>query len=470
MCAFGQRHLRAVLESQLPENRFVLIRFEELGLSEQSLASLKEVGFSQPTEIQSKAVPIIARRSDLIASAQTGSGKTLAYALPVLDILRLQMPAAKGKTRALIIVPTRELALQVRDECERFRGKSALRAVALFGGTGYRNQVQALHRGADIIVATPGRLLDCLNRNFATLSKLEIVVLDEADRLLDMGFMPQVKAVIARAPEKRQTLMFSATIDERMKKLAQVFLRQPEVVAVNQQKIEPSSIEQQFHYIKESQKEEKLLDLLLHVEGGQVLVFTRTKRKAASLASRLKELEVGAEEIHGDISQAQRGRTLARFRQGEFNVLVATDLAARGLDVPAISHVVNYDLPVQAEDYVHRIGRTGRAGRSGIAHSFVSNSERRLVQEIHQVLKNEANGGQKSPGDDEPEHRSWRFQARSRQAAEYAEKLSSGSPGHSKSFSSRGKRRPARVQGTSAAASSGASRAAGRTTRSRYWG
>lgn len=393
--------------------------FEQLGLSKQALASLVEAGFTEPTEIQSKAIRLVAERKDLIGSAQTGSGKTVAYALPILDILRSEERTGKAKTKALVIVPTRELALQVRDEFERFGAKSGFRAVALFGGIGYRQQVQNLHRGADIIVATPGRLLDCLNRNFATLSKVQVVVLDEADRLLDMGFMPQVRAVIARTPEQRQTLMFSATIDSRMKNVADEFLRSPVVVAANQDKIEPSSIEQQFHYMKESQKEGKLLELLLTVEeGASVLVFTRTRRKAGSLAIRLRELEVLAEEIHGDISQSQRVRTLARFRTGEFNVLVATDVAARGLDVPAISHVINYDLPMQAEDYVHRIGRTGRAGRSGIAHSFVSNDQRRLVQEIHQILKN--------AGKDEPGKPSKPFQRPSREAVEYAERLSSG--------------------------------------------
>lgn len=397
-----------------------MITFEQLGLSKQALASLAEVGFAEPTEIQSKTIGLVGQRKDLIASAQTGSGKTVAYALPILDLLRSEERTTKAKTRALVIVPTRELALQVRDEFERFGGNSGIRAVALFGGIGYRKQVQSLHRGADIIVATPGRLLDCLNRNYATLSRVQVVVLDEADRLLDMGFMPQVRAVIARAPQQRQTLMFSATIDGRMKKIAEEFLHEPVVVAANQQKIEPASIEQQFHYIKESQKEDKLLDLLLTVEGGSVLVFTKTRRKAGTLTSRLKELDVRAEEIHGDISQSQRVRTLTRFRAGEFNVLVATDVAARGLDVPAISHVINYDLPMVAEDYVHRIGRTGRAGRSGIAHSFVSNDQRRLVNEIHQILKNAGKDDESETNPPRP------FQRSSREAVEYAERLSSG--------------------------------------------
>ena len=389
--------------------------FEELGLSQEALVSLAEVGFTEPTEIQSKTIGIVAGRRDLIASAQTGSGKTAAYALPILDILRSEERSAKPKTKALVIVPTRELALQVCGEFERFGGNS-VNAVALYGGVGYRKQVQSLHRGADIIVATPGRLLDCLNRNYATLAKVQVVVLDEADRLLDMGFMPQVRAVIARAPEARQTLMFSATIDARMKKIADEFLKTPEVVATNNQKIEPSSIEQQFHYMKEAEKEAKLIDLLKTVEDGSVLVFTKTRAKASKLAARLQKLEIKAEEIHGDISQSQRVRTLNGFRSGDFNILVATDVAARGLDIPAISHVINYDLPMLAEDYVHRIGRTGRAGKSGIAHSFVSNDQRHLVKAIHDVLKN-AN----QEVDDRPVQ-----QRLSREAIDYADRLSSG--------------------------------------------
>ena len=424
-----------------------MITFEQLGLSKQALASLEEVGFTEPTEIQGRTIGIVAARKDLIASAQTGSGKTAAYALPILDIIRSadnfsadepkgRTNASKSKTKALVIVPTRELALQVRDEFTRFGTASGIRAVALFGGTGYRSQVQALHRGADVIVATPGRLLDCLNRNFATLSKVQVVVLDEADRLLDMGFMPQVRAVIAKAPEERQTVMFSATIDARMKKIAEEFLTNPEVVAVNQQKIEPSSIEQQFHYIKEAAKETKLTEILQTVDGGSVLVFTKTRKKAGLVTSKLKSLDVLAEEIHGDISQAQRVRTLTRFRNGEFNVLVATDVAARGLDIPAISHVINYDLPMAAEDYVHRIGRTGRAGKSGIAHSFVSNDQRYLVNGIHRVLKN--TGNQENGGDGSELNDEAFIQRRSQEAVAYVQRIGGGGRGRSGGYGGAG--------------------------------
>lgn len=398
-----------------------MISFEQLGLSKQALTSLEEVGFVEPTEIQVKTIGIVAKRQDLIASAQTGSGKTAAYVLPIIDILRTADKTEKinrAKTRVLVIVPTRELALQVKGEFERFTKDSGLRSAALYGGVGYRQQVQALHRGADIIVATPGRLLDCVNRGFANLTKVQIAVLDEADRLLDMGFMPQVRAVIARVPQERQTLMFSATIDSRMKKIAEEFLRNPMIVAANQEKIEPSSIEQKFHYIKEAEKENLLLAIIKGSETGSVLVFTRTRRKATFITARLRKLEIQAEEIHGDISQGQRTRTLDRFRRGEFNVLVATDLAARGLDVPSISHVINYDLPMAAEDYVHRIGRTGRAGRAGVAHSFVCNDQKHLINAIHALMKNH--------GQDQTGKAIKPFTRSSQEAIGYAARLAAG--------------------------------------------
>lgn len=363
-----------------------MVSFNELGLSSDLVSHLNEIGFVEPTEIQLKTIGIVSEGKDLIASAQTGSGKTAAYALPLIGKIK-QSVKEKAKTRALVVVPTRELAVQVATEFERFGKPFGLKCVTLFGGVGYRKQIQALHRGVDLIVATPGRLVDCVNRNYANLNAVEHVVLDEADRLLDMGFMPQVRAVIARVPKVRQTLMFSATIDSRIKALAEEFLQNPEVVQVNNDKVEAASIDQQFHYIKEKEKQQKLVELIGDVSVASMLVFTKTKRKASQLTASLRELEIPAEEIHGDISQKQRSYTLKRFRDGEFCILIATDVAARGLDIPSISHVVNFDLPMLAEDYVHRIGRTGRAGRAGVAHSFVSADQRHLVRGINEVLK-----------------------------------------------------------------------------------
>lgn len=420
LVAFYRVSLRLCISAT--KEGIILITFDELGLSEQTLTLLKEVGFSAPTEIQSKTIGIVAQRQDLVASAQTGSGKTAAYVLPILDLLRDVEKTSRAKTRVLVVVPTRELALQVKGEFDRFGKDSGLASVVLYGGTGYRQQVRGLHRGAEIIVATPGRLLDCVNRNFASLAHVQIVVLDEADRLLDMGFMPQVRAVMERVPRNRQTLMFSATIDSRMKKIAEEFLNNPVFVTANSDKIEPSSIEQQFHYIKEVEKEKKLLSLIQESESSSILVFTKTRRKATQVTKRLREQEIQADEIHGDISQSQRVRTLNGFRNGEFNVLVATDVAARGLDIPAITHVINYDLPMLAEDYVHRIGRTGRAGRSGVAHSFISNDQRHLIRAIHEVLKN------RGREDEDNATRSGKpvQQRLSREAMDYAARLLSG--------------------------------------------
>ncbi len=366
-----------------------MVSFCELGLSSEMVSHLNAIGFVEPTEIQVKAIGTVSAGEDLIASAQTGSGKTAAYALPLIAKLSQSTKAGeKVKTRALVVVPTRELATQVATEFERFGKPFGLKLITLFGGVGYRKQIQALHRGVDVIVATPGRLVDCVNRNYANLNVVEHVVLDEADRLLDMGFMPQVRAVMARVPKVRQTLMFSATIDNRIKDLAEEFLQSPEVIQVNNDKVEAASIDQQFHYIKEKEKQKRLVELIGDVSVDSMLVFTKTKRKASQLTAALRELEIPAEEIHGDISQKQRSYTIKRFRDGEFCILIATDVAARGLDIPSISHVVNFDLPMLAEDYVHRIGRTGRAGRAGFAHSFVSNDQRHLVKAIFDVLKN----------------------------------------------------------------------------------
>jgi ATP-dependent RNA helicase RhlE len=319
---------------------------------------------------------------DVMASAQTGSGKTAAFALPIIECLE----EPESKPRALVLVPTRELALQVEEQFVLFGKYSRLRSVTLYGGTGYDSQTGALRRGVDIIVATPGRLLDYIERKVVDLSGIEILVLDEADRLLDMGFMPQVRRVVARLSKERQTAMFSATIDRQVEQLAWEFLIDPVTVQVNKQQIEPAAIDQRIFHVHEFGKDALLARLLGDLNMSSVLVFTSTKRKATWVKSRLRDLNVPAEEIHGDIAQHQREKTLSKYRDGVFQVLVATDVAARGLDIPHISHVVNYDLPESPEDYVHRIGRTGRAGRSGMALSFVSDEQRHLVRDIEKLI------------------------------------------------------------------------------------
>lgn len=359
-----------------------MTNFFELGLTKQTLLALQEISFEIPTEIQENTIPLILSGQDLMASAQTGSGKTAAYALPIIECLE----EPENKPRALVLVPTRELALQVEEQFDRFARHWKLRAVTLYGGTGYDAQTRALKRGVDFIVATPGRLLDLLERRCADLSRIEILVLDEADRMLDMGFMPQVRRIVSRLSRERQTLMFSATIDAQVEMLAAEFLQEPAFVRVNKTQVEPTQIDQKIYRVNEFNKDELLLKLIRELAMSSVLVFTKTRRKAAWVRSRLREGNVLSEEIHGDITQTQREKTLSLYREGKFPVLVATDVAARGLDIPAITHVINYDLPESPEDYVHRIGRTGRAGKSGIAISFVSEGQNYLVRDIEKVI------------------------------------------------------------------------------------
>jgi ATP-dependent RNA helicase RhlE len=359
------------------------LNFSDLGLSKKVAAALESLGFTEPTEIQEKAIPIIIAGRDIMASAETGSGKTAAYALPIIQALK---GTSERKPRVLVLVPTRELALQVQSQFERFSNGCGMRTVTIYGGIGYEKQTRLLRRGVDVIVATPGRLNDHIERNNADLSMVTTLVLDEADRMLDMGFMPQVRKILAEMKSRRQTLMFSATINKAVERSAQDFLNNPVCVNVNSQQVEPASIEQKVYHVEEAEKDALLAQIIKEQpEKCSVLVFARTRRRASKIRKRLCTVDISAEEIHGDISQNQREKTMARYREGLFSVLVATDIAARGLDVPAISHVVNYDLPDSAADYVHRIGRTGRAGRAGTAVSFISADQRHLVRGIEQV-------------------------------------------------------------------------------------
>lgn len=356
--------------------------FEELGLSRPILAALIDCGYSEPTEIQLKTIGIALSGTDVMASAETGSGKTAAYALPIIDCL--QDP--DSKPRALVLLPTRELALQVHGEFVKFAKYFKLRSAVVYGGTGFEQQRKSLKNGTDIIIATPGRLLDYMERGAVDLSGIEMLVLDEADRLLDMGFMPQVRRIVTKLTKERQTMMFSATINSQVARLMNEFLHEPSTVRANLNQVEPSAIDQRLYRVHEFSKDELLANLLKEFAMTSVIVFTRTKRKATWVKSRLREASVLAEEIHGDVTQSQREKTLARYRKGAFRVLVATDVAARGLDIPTITHVVNYDLPDTPEDYVHRIGRTGRAGRAGMAVSFVSDEQLHLVRDIEKVI------------------------------------------------------------------------------------
>lgn len=357
-------------------------KFAELGLSKPVLAALQEAGISEPTTIQRRTIGLILDGNNLLASAETGSGKTAAFGLPIVECL--QEPS--DKPRALVLVPTRELALQVSSQFKLFSKNLKLKVVTLYGGAGMDQQLRSLRGNVDIIVATPGRLNDYIERKAVDLSYVEMLVLDEADRLLDLGFMPQVRRIISKVNKERQTLMFSATIDDRIGRLAHEFSEDPIIVKVNTERVDSASVDQQFVHVTEFNKDALLLKLLSDFGAEAVLVFTRTKRKAGWVSDRLQDAKVVAEEIHGDLSQSQRERALKKFRTGEIAVLVATDVAARGLDIPTISHVVNYDLPDTPEDYVHRIGRTGRAGKCGTAVSFISEEQRHLVRDIEKVV------------------------------------------------------------------------------------
>ncbi len=359
-----------------------MTNFTELGLTKLTLAALQELEYRKPTEIQLKAIPQIFSGQDLMASAQTGSGKTAAYALPIIERLQTR----QSKPKALVLAPTRELALQVEDHFKQLGKHSTLRTVTLYGGSSYHNQARTLQRGVDIILATPGRLLDCMERKSVDLSGISVLILDEADRLMDMGFMPQIRRVIASLPKARQTLMFYATFEALVLRLAAEYLVNPATIRVNTKQVEPKDIDQRMYHVSEFGKDELLLKLIQEHEMSSVLVFTRTRRKAAWVKSRLRAANVQAEEIHSDISQSEREITLSRYREGAFPVLVATDVAARGLDIPSISHVINYDLPTSPEDYVHRVGRTGRAGRAGVALSFVAEGENFMVRDIEKVI------------------------------------------------------------------------------------
>ncbi len=356
--------------------------FADLGLSKRALVSLNKVGFTEPTEIQSKAIPPMLEQLDVMASAQTGSGKTAAYVLPLVEHLERRNKVC----RALVLVPTRELAIQVKEQVDRFTAHDQLKTILLYGGTGYEKQIRGLRAFPDVIVATPGRLIDFINRGMADLSMVELLILDEADRLLDFGFMPQIRKIIDQIPTQRQTALFSATIDEGVSKLAKEYMKHPVRLAVDAEKLDPSTIDQQFHKTSESEKEDLLYKIIEDAGKGSVLVFARTRRKAKTLAASLRKAAIQAHEIHGDLSQSKREQTLDMYRKGKFNVLVATDVAARGLDISAISHVVNYDLPQLPADYVHRIGRTGRAGRTGTSHTFVCDGDNSKLIEIEKVV------------------------------------------------------------------------------------
>ncbi|HTH97330.1 MAG TPA: DEAD/DEAH box helicase [Stellaceae bacterium] len=357
--------------------------FADFDLNQDILRALRLQGFTQPTPIQAEALPIVLSGRDLIGSAQTGTGKTAAFMLPALQRISNRTPTRLRGPRVLVLAPTRELAQQIIDTARKLGQLMRVSTVPILGGMPYRTQLQMLSRPIDLMVATPGRLIDHLDRDRVSLADLEMLVLDEADRMLDMGFTEAVDRIVSAAPATRQTLLFTATMDKRMAGLAQRMLKDPARVAIEAATLTVDRIDQRLHVTDDLTHKRKLLaHWAASPEVGKAIIFAATKRDADQLAQDLSAQGHKAGALHGDLHQAARMATIRRLRSGEIKLLVATDVAARGIDVPDITHVINFDLPRQAEDYVHRIGRTGRAGASGIAISFVAAAERGVIERI----------------------------------------------------------------------------------------
>lgn len=359
--------------------------FKDLHLITPILQALEEEGYSQPTPIQTQAIPEVLQGRDLLATAQTGTGKTAAFAIPILQLLHGQAIPEPRTIRALVLTPTRELASQVGDSFAAYGKYTGLRHLVVYGGVPYKVQTEALQAGIDILVATPGRLLDLLDQGFVDLQHVQLLVLDEADRMLDMGFLQDIRRLLQAIPEERQTLFFSATMAPEVSKLARKILTEPVSVEVSPVSSTAATIRQELYYVRKANKTPLLLHLLQHAGIDRTLVFMRTKEGADKLAKELTAAGIAAEPIHADRAQRDRERVLESFKNDETKVLVATDVAARGIDVEALSHVVNYELPFEAETYVHRIGRTGRAGAAGIAITFCGASETPLLIAIQNL-------------------------------------------------------------------------------------
>src|SRR5687768_59517 len=350
--------------------------FRDLGLVPAIADAVAAEGYTEPTPIQAKAIPHLLNGRDLLGLAQTGTGKTAAFALPILQRLSAKAPTKPRHIRCLVLTPTRELAAQIGESFTRYGKNLPLRNFVIFGGVGMDAQKQALRHGIDILVATPGRLLDLSGQGLVDLKSLEVFVLDEADRMLDMGFIHDVKRVISQLPRKRQTLFFSATMPREAQELADQLLHDPETVAVTPPATTAERVDQEVFFVEKSDKRALLVDVLRDTAMRRVLVFSRTKHGANRIAEHLVKAHIGAEAIHGNKSQNARERALANFKAGKIRVLVATDIAARGIDIDDVTHVVNFDVPEVPETYVHRIGRTARAGASGMALTFVEVEER----------------------------------------------------------------------------------------------
>ena len=356
--------------------------FSALGLSPEVLKAIQSLKYETPTPIQARSIPVLLAGQDIIGSAQTGTGKTAAFALPILSLLK----RTEHGTRVLILVPTRELACQVDESIRSFAQFTNLRTALLYGGVGYGKQLSDLRKGADIIIATPGRLMDHIERGTAQLSKVKFLVLDEADRMLDMGFMPDVRKIIGKLPAKRQTALFSATIPPQIESLIQWAMHSPQVVEIGHRRSPAETVRHSIYPVADTQKALLLQELMVRTGYGSAIVFCRTKHRADRIAQMLRNQKHAVAVIHSNRSQRERDQALGGFREGKFKVLVATDIAARGIDVASVTHVINYDVPQHPEDYVHRIGRTGRAQAEGDALTLMVAEDSTYVHAIERFI------------------------------------------------------------------------------------
>ena len=361
--------------------------FDSLGLCDPILKAIKEKGYETPSPIQAKAIPAVLSGQDVMAAAQTGTGKTAGFTLPILELLSKGQAAKGNQARVLVLTPTRELAAQVHDSVETYSKYLPLRSAVVFGGVKINPQMMKLRKGVDVLVATPGRLLDLYNQNAVNFKQLEMLVLDEADRMLDMGFIRDIKKILAVLPKERQNLLFSATFSDDIRELAKALVKNPVEISVTPPNSTVKSVQQLIHPVDKNQKAKLLIHLIKEKQWSQVLVFSRTKHGANKLTKQLDTSGIPAAAIHGNKSQGARTRALAEFKSNEIQVLVATDIAARGIDIDQLPQVVNFDLPNVPEDYVHRIGRTGRASATGHAVSLVSSDEFKLLSDIERTTQ-----------------------------------------------------------------------------------
>ncbi len=366
------------------------LSFKVLNLSNRLITTLEQLGYHTPTEIQKRAIPILLKRKDLLATSQTGTGKTAAFVLPMLENLPQEQYPKKGderyKIKALILAPTRELVLQIHHKIEEYAKEYTHQSVPLYGGVKLGSQIKAIRAGVNIAVGTTGRVLDHLKNGSLNLSKVEMIILDEADKMLEMGFIDDIRTILAKLPKKRQSIMFSATFPKELMGLAKSFLKNPTTIEIDRESLSGSNIEQRVHYVNEEKKLSLLLRLIAQNQKRQLLIFSNTKRQANSIVEYLKSQQINALAIHGDKSQNMREEVLKAFKAKELDILVATDVAARGVDIRGLPCVINFELPNSSEDYIHRIGRTGRAAQKGVAISLICEKEIAQLKEIASLV------------------------------------------------------------------------------------